>query len=230
MEIVVAIPTWNDAELLRGALQSCAAAGLRSVALDGRYQTYGSGPGWSTAPEELIAAALNAPGVTLEMALPARAWHTEAEKRTALANAARALCPDWLLFLDTDERIELEPGALETWLAGVPDRVLWCEVNLYSRAIAGGQGYGLPRLIRSLPIEFRPPRDFDVYLDGRRIAWLPDEGPATTDERACVPREVLRIRHDRHLRSFERAATSAAYVRTRAENERRRKRQPSISG
>lgn len=217
--ILVVIPTWRDAELLRGALESVAAAGLPALVCDGRYETYAQGGPWATPEDEIAEAVAGVPDVTVRWARRDRAWTDEAEKKSDLARGAIAAGADWLLFLDADERLETEPGALAGFLRLDPRPLEWAYVNLYLSSEKGvADGYPVPRLLRARDgLHFRPPRDFDAYVGEERVVYL--DGEHVPEELADawteVPRGVLRIRHDRHLRGQERLEMSGRYVRER---------------
>ena len=156
-------------------------------------------------------------------------FEREAAKRTALLRLVEDMGAEWGLFLDADERIETDLSAddlsdrILSWTeADFVSALWWLMVDIYQSSPAS-PAWKVPRMIRIAPchdraprplLEFRPPRDFDLYRDGERIAYLDGEPvPAELSGRyGSLSPDVLRIRHDRHLRTPERIDMSAAYV------------------
>jgi len=224
MRLLACVSGWNDVDLLRGCVESVAAAGLPLLYLDGAYETYapdaaGTGRGWCT-DHVAVVRALDAPGARVEHrpALADRPWADEAEKRTALVREGVALGPEWLLILDTDERLESQPGDLEAYLGTLLPATRWAYLNLYRPAQPSG--YLLPRLLRATPgLRFAPPLDYQVYEGEERIAQLTPAEACRANRSAVrwteVPQWVARIRHDRHLRPVDRVRQTAEYIARR---------------
>lgn len=222
---VVAISGWDDADLLGGCLASVSAQGWPVVYLDGAYRTYAPRGEWRTPDAALAPLRVRWPFVAWYAAPQSGPWETEAEKRTAVLGLAvlqaRARGIGWVLCLDTDERVVGPPGALQRWLDAEDGResLWWAMVNLYSEDRPGLRaGYLLPRLIRVADgLAFHPPRDFELYRGGVRMAYLEGEVPSGADAGrwAAVPRNALRIRHDRAQRPARRLAQSGSYIRVR---------------
>lgn len=230
MQVTVCISGFRDEDLLVGAVESVRPLGWRVAYADGAYELFLPPKQRRPVPFRADLAPrewrgdLAAAGKALEdvalCIVPAleRPWSSEAEKKTELAHAVRAHPgSSWTLWLDTDERLETPSGASEAqeWLAAnlvgedVARLLIWHPEHERS---AEQSDYMLPRLVRLQPgVTFRPPRDFDVYLGEHRIAW-PEMGDG---DAVTVPRDILRIRHDRHLRSIARREQSAAYYRRR---------------
>ena len=195
--VVVAIPWFEDWELVEGALATVPST-WRSVPLEGSWALFHDRPADQAQAD----------------------YPTEAAKRTALARLAWVAYSHagirWLLMLDSDERLEVpDPPTLNRWLRGVSDGVRWLNVNIYRPDHPHApQGFYLPRLIEMAPdLEWRPPRDWEVYRGGERIAPL--DGEPGFDGALRVPSTFLRIRHDRALRSVERSDRNARYQQRR---------------
>lgn len=223
--ILVCISGWNDADLLRGCLASVAEQGWPVLYVDGAYRTYCRNRPWWTDEAALFGAFDLIPdgGATIILADRGQGpWESEAAKKTAMMRHAESIAldahrADWLLVLDTDERVECERGALDAWLAEQAGDAAWAYLNIYRLDRPGLRtGYRVPRLLRAARgLEFRPPHDFHVYREGERIALLEGESSALKWGAVDVPVPVARIRHERHLRPAERLAMSGSYIRAR---------------
>lgn len=227
MRVAVCISGWLDTELLRGCVESVAEFGWPVTYADGAYRLF-LGPDDKPTPTdeaELEDALESVDWCTLSAPLPLGVWESEAKKKTELARVAMAQWPDaeWLLFLDTDERIEAPSGlaALESaWPDRFPDQ-MWASLNIYRPDHPHNpDGFPLPRLLRADPsLEFRPPRDFDAYRDGERIAFLDGERvpESMVSRHSWIHPRYLRIRHERRLRPVERADMTGRYCQRRRE-------------
>lgn len=212
MSVIVAIPWWRDGDLLDGALESVEQVGLEAICLDGAYRTYAPDGPWLTPEAEQPkhkGAAMISHG---------RGYAHEAEKRTALLRHAADAGAGWVLFLDSDERLEGDAAALVAWTDAVAAVVV--AVNVYLDQPGAG-GWYVPRLLRlTQRLEFRPPRDFDVWSGDTLVAAPGREGLVSE----CVPGSVMRIRHDRHLRPPERLLQTRHYLLRRDEPDRAEER------
>ena len=224
--VVACVSGWRDTALLRGCLESVAIAGWPAIYLDGAYETFlpGATPEqWTTPHEDLDSAVDGLLGVVCIRARRDRMWVNEAEKKSILVDYAwwlhGRLDAEWALFLDTDERVEVRsPSVLNDWLSK-QRHLLWCDVNIWRPEHNNDPGgFPIPRLLRlRSDLEFRSPRDFDVFCAGERIAYLDGEKvPVSLSRRhESVPLDLLRIRHDRHERSSDRIAQNGEYQRRR---------------
>lgn len=213
--VVCCLSGWRDAGLARVAAASARLLGWPVAYADGAYRLY-SETEWATPAADLAELASE-----VDVMVPAPAagpWASEAAKKTVLLRAAEAMLGTWALFLDADERLEAPDWrALTAWLWENLPGLEWVDINLY-RPDGRDAGGPLPRLVMLSPdLEFRPPRDFELWRGGRRVAYLDGERvPAEqAGAHAMVPPRLLRIRHDRHLRPVERTEMSARYLQRR---------------
>ena len=229
MDLAVCVSAWNEELLLPGCLDSVApllAMGARLVVADGAYRltldhTDGKPwPEWRSTDGTRAVAAIH--GATWVDA-PAEPWPSEAEKKTALLDTARDTGARWALFIDADERMEYgacEATAVARIASLVAGHCWWATLEIYwpDGRGAGSNSYPLPRLLALAPaMSFAPPRDFEVWRDGHRIAFLAGEA-VPLELRShfdAIPPRVARLRHDRHLRPPERTMLSRAYMTRR---------------
>jgi hypothetical protein len=215
--LVVCISGYDDTDVLRGCLQSYAHTGWGTIYVDGSFELFHEEGNWASPPSRLKCA-LDGFGV-LVVPAPAHApWPDEASKRTAALDYAcglREVGQVWALFLDTDERLEVDGvDALVGFLEVSDPEALWGSVNIYRPEHSHHpNGHGLPRLLRLVDgMEFRPPRDFDVWYQG---GFLVSPNVGGVGAHVEVPRELLRIRHDRHERPAARKAQMGRYCQRR---------------
>ena len=229
--IVACIPGFKDEELLGDCLDSVRSAGMSVIYADGAYALFlrptlcakhareaatgvdvyalgrpdtceSCGPSVESwrGDEARARQLVEAVGGRFIPAPSAGPWPGEAEKRQALFEAAYDAGAEYALFLDVDERVEIGPDIFN-WLDRSGDVGL---LRLYQ---AGNGELILPRLLRlEAGLEFRGPRDFDVYRGSTKIAW-----PGMRTGGVEIPRAALCIRHERVRRSEERHRLAGEY-------------------
>lgn len=210
--LTVCVSGWRDEELLPDLVASVKAFGWPIAYVDGAYRLYlDKGEDWHgdvDAARKALgswAAFVDAPGDG--------PWPSEAAKKQALMREVLTRRgAGWVLWLDADERLESDAHAVDVWpwLLDGDAALLRIWNPSYPHA---PEGFTLPRLINlQAGVEFRPPRDFDLYRGGQRIAW-----PEMSKEDGAVevPWSVLRIRHEHRLRSLERHNRNGVYAQRR---------------
>lgn len=232
--IVACIPGFRDEELLGECLDSVRSAGMSVIYADGAYSLFlrptlcakhareaatgvdvyslgrpdtceSCGPsveGWH-GDEARARQLVETAGGRFLSAPAAGPWLGEAEKRQALLEVATGSGAEWALFLDVDERVETGPG-FSDWLDGalIGDVGI---LRLYQPGLAGE--LRLPRLLAlGTGLEFRGPRDFDVYRGANKVAW-----PGMRTGGVEIPRAAICIRHERVQRSEERHRLAGEY-------------------
>jgi len=210
----VCIIGWNDADLLAGCLDSVEPLGWHVYYVDGRFALYPDEPRENRLT---LAEAIGHRPVTIINS--ETRWPHEAGKRDIGLSTAIYAADDWLLYLDTDERLECpDPARLEAMLDA--QTRIDCYVgliNIYRPDFTHHlEGFNLPRFIRCRPgMTFHPPRDFDVYCDGLLMASPAVDPIDWKSQVFTMPVETARIRHERRLRSRERAEQNTRYQQAR---------------
>ena len=215
---IVCVSGYRDEALLADCAASIRALGWPIAYADGAYPLFlRRGEPWSSDRSATFAALGGPPALWMDAPRDAP-WPSEAAKKAALLAAVDGSPIDggWTLWLDCDERLEapLGPGPVEVALAGLPGDVGLVRRWRPDHDPAPG-GFLLPLLLRrGAGLTFRPPRDFDVFLGDSRAAW-PGMEPGEGAGAAEVPVELLRVRHERRLRTMDRHNRNGEYQRRR---------------
>ena len=223
---VVAVSGYDDMTGLAGLLLSVEPFALPVVYLDGAHELYhreAGGGRWDRARELANMAA--PPGVLVTLpALEDRPWTCEAEKREHLAGwivEHREVIgsPDWILWLDDDERLEGSPPALAQALE-MSRGLDWLDVNLWRPDHTHApQGFDHPRIMAVQPgITFDRGYSWVARLNGERFAYKHGERVSKRYDGCVVSLspDIVRIRHERRARTAERLRTQGRYKARRA--------------
>lgn len=217
MNIDIAISGFDDTEILRDCVESARPLG-KVWYCDGAYRDFLDldGQPWSTSPVKLAAVLIPEEAKRIITAPTAGPWRSEATKKSVFVRKISLFSDDYVMFLDTDERLEIHDiPRLKRLIKGKR----WANVNIY-RPDQGWApcGWHLPRIVKlTRNLGFAEPRDYQIWDGDERIAFLDGEPVPEymSNQHVIIPSDVIRIRHDKMLRPEARREQSNRYVRRR---------------